>query len=138
MTVKLAEQLEKIRVNARDNKNTDLRVVSKMEIGKHIRQGDVYVKRVSKPKDMKAFEEINDRQLAPGNTRGSRHIVTSDCTVYRFKNGRDALQGPLLHAENDLMIEHPEHAHFKLPGNSWYQVTYQKDERAEERRRVQD
>jgi hypothetical protein len=138
--MQLMEQLKVIEENARTNKSTDLRVApDDMKIGQWIRQGDVYVQRIAKPKSFSTtYEQVNEYQLAPGNTRGSRHVASEGYKVYVRKDNKDPLVGPVIICNERSNIGHPEHAHFSLPGKNAYQVTYQKDWQAEQRARVRD
>lgn len=117
----------------------DVRRAATMKVGEVARQGDVYLERIEGPLgDWKATKE---RQLAPGTSKGSRHVVAAsvDCRILEAP-GRDPLQGPCIISKSRLLVEHPEHGHLDLPPGC-YAVSYQRQyarERAEELRRVQD
>lgn len=106
-----------------------IRVVSEMKIGQVARQGDIYVERV---KAASKGREIASRQLAPGETKGSRHIVADSSEVRIYESAaplgrrRDYQRGPAIEARGDLCIQHPEHAWIRLPAGD-YQVWYQND-----------
>ena len=117
---------------------SDARKVMSMAFGEIVRQGDVYLTRVDHLPDGEVCEE---RQLAPGNTKGSRHIVSesTDCVIVTPRRS-SPLIGPCIESRSRLIVEHPEHGWLDLPPGI-YQVTYQRDyakERAEEIRRVMD
>jgi hypothetical protein len=113
-----------------------VRVVEKIEIDQAVRQGDIYLTRIASiPKDVRT---IQDRQLAPGTTQGSRHVVAGDgVTISARLNESNPLQGPYLKADKAFTVEHPEHGHICLPAGD-YSATYQRDFSAEELARVRD
>lgn len=107
-------------------------------IGDYVRQGDIYIELIkSVPSNSSEMIKLN-LQLAPGNTRGSRHILDSDEGVRMFKlDNADELEGPILQLFEDRVITHPEHGNFKLNAGCIYSITYQR-QHAEELRRVLD
>lgn len=120
------------------------KVVRKVKVGQvAARQGDIYLHVV--PEDHPRGEELDNHQLAPGSSRGSRHVADERCEVYAGKElpkcfkrdralfGRVAL-GPLLVLNGDADITHPEHGDIQMrAGRVCLQVTYQVDERTKER-----
>lgn len=116
-----------------------------------VRQGDVYLRpyrgqsltyRYARGQVIidraTATEEIQDRQLAPGTTQGSRHIVEGQgVRLFRHARPNHPLIGPVLVVTDRCTITHPEHAHISLPPGEW-QVTYQDDLMQEEIARVRD
>lgn len=115
---------------------TEMRYVEKIAVGEFCRQGDVYLLRISKhPSEWK--EKTKNRQLAPGATQGSRHILAAGPTIYAKPTGADILLGPVIVAKDRFVLEHPEHAHFSLPAGT-YQCRYQQDYAEKERRAVRD
>lgn len=114
-----------------------------------IHQGDVYLHAV--PKDHKRGKPIGTRQVAVGNTIGSRHIAEGEgVTVHEgaklppaFKKpdwAKDFRQdqieriflGPLVSVDegSTMTLTHPEHAYHKVTDSSVdWQVTYQGDPR---------
>ena len=112
-----------------------VRVVEKIGVEQAVRQGDVYLTRIASiPKDVRP---IQDRQLAPGTSQGSRHVVAGDVTVHARVTESNPLQGPYLKSGKGFVVEHPEHGHIELPGGC-YSVTYQRDFASEELARVRD
>lgn len=85
--------------------------------GTTIHQGDLSMMVVEDvPKDMVrvANPTARDRQLVPGVTEGSRHVLSSlrDVELYRPKDwgvDNDSLQGPCFKALKDVLVEHPTH-----------------------------
>lgn len=116
-----------------------LRYVDEILIGQFIRQGDVYLECIEK--QSKEYTEVTqDRQLAPGTTKGSRHIIKANpgVTIYTSKQSRGFLMGPQIVAKDRFILEHPEHAHFSLPAGT-YQARYQQEwTEKDEVRRVRD
>ena len=78
------------------------------------------------------------RQLAQGETQGSRHVAAGDLEVFAPVDA-NVLIGPTIVAEGRWTLEHPEHGHASVPAGA-YQVLYQRDydQVREELRRVQD
>ena len=114
----------------------DVRDYRKMPIGRIAHQGDVYLRRCAKvPKGFTV--PTKDLQLAPGTTQGSRHIITAGPRVLTNPGNTDALLGPVIVAEKEFTLTHPEHAHC-LMGPGVYEVEFQKDEAEAERRAVRD
>lgn len=110
-----------------------------IEVGEVSRQGDIYVHRVST--DHSHGEQTADTQLALGSSQGSRHVaVGSGVKVFKGTTvpkgvSSETFLGPFIEASEAFVIEHPEHANFKMqPG--CYQVTHQMD--IITRKRVQD
>lgn len=115
------------------------RFIRVIEVGQHIRQGDILITRIAKlPNGLKETQQL---QLAEGNTQGSRHCLDSACTattkIFIDPNTSDRLRGPFLQAGERFNITHPEHSHFSLPSGC-YAVTFERDFAREERERVTD
>lgn len=112
--------------------NEEKRVVTSIEIGCAVRQGDIYLTRI--PDGAARGKELQDRQLAPGTSQGSRHVVAGEgVRVFaaagpRPELARGALLGPIVVAEQTFTVTHPEHAHFELPAGT-YQCSFQMDPR---------
>ena len=78
-----------------------------------------------------------DPQLAPGNSQGSRHCLDSLQGVRLFQLvDATPLDGPVILAEREFTVQHPEHGDITLPAGVWG-VVYQRAF-ADELRRVQD
>ena len=133
---KHSEQLEKNKAMA----VAGLRDCRNLKIGDVARQGDVYFHVVSS--DWPKGDEIKNHQLAPGNTKGSRHIADNSFKVfvgiqwpsYINKNFRriTSCLGPVIVAtQQSGMVTHPEHCNFAL--NQTIQITYQCDIRTMDR-----
>lgn len=118
-------------------------------VGDVVRQGDLYLVCLETlPPGTKS-----QRQLAPGNSQGSRHVAEGECVVYsprepqavamiigRAVNGADVpveLVGPMVECVGETTITHPEHGHRILPAGTAWAVVYQRAF-AEEVRRALD
>ena len=112
----------------------DKRTVVEMAIGKVVRQGDIYIHCVGG--GHKRGQELKTRQLALGESMGSRHIAEAPARVYEGLNAPDwartELLGPCVVSDLPFTITHPEHAHIALPAGV-YQVTHQMDARTRKR-----
>jgi hypothetical protein len=115
------------------------------------RQGDVYIVVQDSPpagyirvdgRKLKAMA----RQMAHGDTKGSRHVLDSwagvECWLPQDwgKAGEsESLSGPFLRCKEDRVIEHPEHGDIHIAGGLGvlvgYQRNYDKQLRAERRAR---
>lgn len=125
--------IERIKKSARSM--PEVRVIPDMKIGQVVRQGDIYIERVAAIEGK--GKAIKSRQLAPGTTKGSRHIVSESegVTIWESKptlNGKAAFQvGPGIQclAGSDLVVTHPEHAWKKICNLTarFYQVWFQAD-----------
>src|SRR5437868_2165641 len=125
-------QAEKIR-------NGDHEAISVMRPGDAVRQGDVYLVGLDEMPTITGKSET--RQLAPGDTQGSRHVAEGDCDVLtaserdclRILNrlipetrGQQLFFGPIIVARGPVMVAHPEHGDRTLPGEATYAVVYQR------------
>jgi hypothetical protein len=132
------EVLEKIEKEAVES-SQEIRVLKKVKIGQAVRQGDIYLMRVSD--DLKTGVQVKSTQLAPGTNQGSRHIVTGKVECFascgeRPKGCSDrVLLGPVVKSKESFEVQHPEHAWIQLPSGT-YQTIYQLDPK--KMQRVQD
>lgn len=131
------QALQQIRERVEEIKNDrEQRFPEAASDGDYFRQGDLYITKIAKPAGTELKVLPFDRQLAPGNTKGSRHCLSHQDVRLYTRSGSDALTGPVLHVLREVTVEHPEHGNVVLP-EGWYGVTYQRAY-AEELRRVQD
>jgi hypothetical protein len=113
----------------------EVRKVEKIDVGQVVRQGDIYVHRV-----IDAFShgsQSPSRQLAMGDTAGSRHVAEEPAKVFWGMElpawcDRQTFIGPCIVSSKSFKITHPEHAHVELPAGT-YQVTHQMDARTQKR-----
>jgi len=121
----------------------EVRVITAMKIGEVVRQGDIYIERV--PDIASKGKAVKSRQLAPGTTKGSRHIVDESPSVTLWESkprldNKAAFQvGPAIEAKGDFSITHPEHAWIKFVVGKetrffqvWFQSDYARKERAQD------
>ena len=114
------------------------RFVRTMQVGQHIRQGDLGVTRISRD-ELRQLRgrQVARSQLAPGTTKGSRHCAEGQrVTIWERPNATE-LQGPLVETQERWDLTHPDHANWSIPSGC-FMVTYQRDYAMEERRRVMD
>lgn len=132
------ETLQQIQTQVEEIKSDETqRFPEAASAGDTFRQGDLYIERLEViPANCKEDKNA-PLQLAPGTTKGSRHILDGrdGVTIYQL-NTPTALEGPLLRTTKDRTVTHPEHGNVVLPPGD-YQVTYQRAY-ADELRRVAD
>lgn len=108
-------------------------------VGVPIAQGDVNFWLLPKVPDA-AIAAKPISQLAPGNTRGSRHCIRQkDMAHVRFFRlpNPNPLQGLILCFDEETTIEHPEHGDHIYPKGAIVAVTFQR-RYADELRRIED
>jgi hypothetical protein len=101
-------------------------------VGEYVRQGDVLIHKLAEPEGKPALVQL---QLAPGTTKGSRHILSHDRVEY-FTRSNGALTGPCLRVTEPVTVTHPEHGDWLL-GPGCYGITYERAF-ADELRRARD
>jgi len=131
MTTKLVEALENCAFTTEP-------WTGKIPSGKHVRQGDVYLCNEPAAKKGKIIADGNDRtgeqmekcQLAPGNTRGSRHVlaVSKGVKVYA-PAATSPFIGVIIEVEDGATAEvsHPTHRQFNVQGPANLQVRFPRD-----------
>jgi hypothetical protein len=139
----IASDVEKI-------KNDDRAVIGTMSSGDVVVQGDVYL--VCLDAEPTITGPANSRQLAPGTTQGSRHIVVGECDVLTVDadsateilnrlipatKPHDQFIGPLVRAPRGCEVTHPEHGDRVLPAGT-YLAVFQRSYLEQEVRRTQD
>lgn len=147
--------LGQVRDQAERIRNDETAEVGTVSRGDVVRQGDLYLVCVTGLVAKAALRLTKQRQLAPGTTQGSRHVVQGKCRVYEPADAgavataiAEALRpakaelfpqlvGPVIEARGPVEIDHPEHGNRVLPGGEWYAVVYQRAF-ADEVRRQQD
>lgn len=130
------EVIEKIKSNAKPMQQ--IRETPNIQVGQVVRQGDIYIERIAAIEGK--GKAIASRQLTPGNSKGSRHVVNEapGVTIWESAptlNGKFQFQvGPAIEAKDAFTVSHPEHAFCKLPAGT-YQVYFQADAHRMERAR---
>lgn len=98
-----------------------------VSVGQVVRQGDLYFECIGNNGEGVKLPEggkpTSNRQLVPGTTQGSRHILDGDCKIVKdvsFKRMPATLVGPAFECVGDVVATHPEHGHKVFPmGTSW-------------------
>ena len=101
--------------------------------GQIVRQGDIYVKCLGGERQID-LSVSPTRQLAPGASKGSRHVAEAPAVVYA-RQSADPTIGPVIVSKAPWTLSHPEHADVEFPAG-YYEVGYQWDPR--KKQRVQD
>ena len=129
---------DQVQRSAEEIKNGEPRTLEIVEPGDVTRQGDLYIIRLEAP--LPRHVRWEGRQLALGNTQGSRHIAEGDCECYQPDRntvnmalhklipptvGYEHFIGPCIDAKGPLTVAHPEHADVTLPPGT-YLVTTQR------------
>jgi hypothetical protein len=132
--------IEKIKKSAESSEMFGGKVerIGSPSIGDVVRQGDLYLVCIERVVGVKTER----RQLAPGTTQGSRHVISGDCNIVakygkEIANVPEELIGPAFTCVGECTVEHPEHGHKILPSATSWAVVYQRAY-ADEVRRVQD
>jgi hypothetical protein len=131
------EAHETIVREAKERAVQEVRRIDAIKPEQVVRQGDIYIHRVP---DAHPRGKTAARQLALGNTQGSRHVAEAPSKVFVGTTLPIGCQprtflGPLVESDERFTVTHPEHAHVSLPAGT-YQVTHQMDARSLQR--VQD
>lgn len=146
----IQKQFEEIKNSASHKEKAKTERIGSPSLGDVVRQGDIYLVCIEQaPSGMTS----KTNQLAPGNTLGSRHIVVGNCRVisgfnrgrvldqiYAYVKGSSVhinLVGPVVVCLGDTTLEHPEHGHKVLPGDTVWAVVYQRAF-GEDVRRIED
>lgn len=128
-----ATEIEKVEKGAELNVDA-VRHIESISVGQFVRQGDIYIHCVDE--NHAHGPATDNRQLAMGETQGSRHVIEGECAVMEGTTTPDwatrALLGPLVKLFKRGTVTHPEHAHVSLPAGT-YQITHQMDARTLER-----
>ncbi len=105
--------------------------------GDTFRQGDIYIEKIESVSNQFKLNRNHAAQLAPGTTKGSRHILDSlDGVAIYTDPEANALIGPVLLTTEKRTVVHPEHGDVILPAGC-YAITYQRAY-ADDLRRVAD
>jgi hypothetical protein len=122
------DPVTKVTTTAEAIKNDETQWFSEAaSVGDAVRQGDIYITKLKAvPKEAKLMK-VPAAQLAPGNTRGSRHILKSleGVKMYSIGDSRNIYNGPIIEATQEIEIDHPEHGNWICPPGV-YGVSYQR------------
>jgi len=114
------------------------RISNACSLGDVVRQGDLYFECIDKLPEGNVSQ---NRQLVPGTTQGSRHILEGQVKIHKdvqFKRIPAALVGPAFECISDVTATHPEHGHKVFPAGSVWQSLGQQAYDQEMIRRVRD
>lgn len=104
-----------------------------------LRQGDLYILKL--PGLPTGLKPRKSRQLADGDTQGSRHVLQGQAEVfdadpsdvialvnkeYRGTELREYMIGPVFRTSGGCVIEHPEHGNRTLADPGCYGVVFQR------------
>lgn len=114
------------------------KIYENMSPGDAARQGDILTIRLEGAPDDIVPDDEAGSQLAPGNTKGSRHILRSMDNVKRFRRtDARATDGPILQLiHGEMVVDHPEHAANIFCQEGWYSIRYQRSAAEELARRL--
>jgi hypothetical protein len=120
-------KLETIHAEAQKRAKRETQAYGTLAPGDWHAQGDVMFWRLETlPEGAQPCKPM--AQLAPGNTRGSRHVIAdADLAKVGFHKikGADELTGPILDVKEKVEVTHPDHGHVILP-RGIYQIRYQR------------
>lgn len=113
-------------------------ILEDLPVGKAFAQGDVAILALDKlPSGAQKIDMPSSGQVAPGNTKGSRHCIAQPdhmhVDLYRVSDS-DNLSDLCIVAKKPWTLEHPEHAHVTCPPGV-YRFLHQQNE---QRERVRD
>lgn len=98
------------------------------------RQGDIYITKLETvPADFQQTDVV--LQLAPGTTKGSRHVLNHDRIAMFVNAHANVLTGPVFKCAESVTVTHPEHGDVICPPGI-YGITYQRAFAGELRRVV--
>lgn len=141
----IVEEIKKLRKSSHEciDNSKPIHVPEAMAPGDMLPQGDIgllLLEFTEVPASWAEFEwpKEGDMQLAPGNTKGSRHTIprkyASCVRLFRINDG-DPLSDMGLLASGTFDLEHPEHADHLGYSAGVYRVRHQQNE---QRMRVVD
>ena len=154
------EALEKVRAAAESIKNDETATIGTASPGDVVRQGDLYLICLTGHQPPKGdLAPVRERQLAPGTSQGSRHVLKGRCRIFAARDKADLIRricaacppaakmlapdrdeplvGPIFRTDAAVTVTHPEHGDRVLPKGEWFAVVYQRAF-ADEVRRQQD
>lgn len=125
----IADALNALATDAEKNKDASVRIMTGLKIGQVSQQGDIYIH--AAPLDHPHGPELATRQLAEGDTQGSRHIAEGPVKIYApteraASMTSQALLGPVVVASGPWTLTHPEHPHHKF-GAGTFAIVHQMD-----------
>lgn len=148
-TLTAERAFQEVQSEAEVIKNDETATIGTVSKGDVIRQGDIYLVAIgSLPKTRK---QIKERQLAPGTSQGSRHILEGVCNIYQC-NAEEVitlickavpnadlhaeLMGPVIETKSGCELTHPEHGNRILPDGEVFASVFQRAFAEEIRRQL--
>lgn len=141
MSTKATPVLAEVKSSGRTGASPEVRVVytdADLPYGKQVRQGDVYLRRHPVDYPRTSFYEVPERQVAPGNTVGSRHVLRAGTAKLMRPTKADPLAGGLIYAPDGFYLEHPKHGDFDIRVPGCYEISFPQDLAAAQRARRRD
>jgi hypothetical protein len=138
-TLTAEKAMASVQKSAEKTRNDETATIGTMSLGDVIRQGDVYLIAIAELPEKRTLTE--NRQLAPGTSQGSRHVILGECEVFEADpaqtmalvgtacKGLDLkpeLMGPVVRTLAAVELDHPEHGNKVLPANECFAVVYQR------------
>ena len=123
----VVETLGAVAAEAQKRAKRETQAYGTMSPGDWHAQGDVMFLRIEAVPENAVPCETR-AQLAPGKTRGRRHVIAdADLPKVKFYpvRGADELTGPVLDVSEKVEVTHPDHGHVVLP-KGVHQVRYQR------------
>lgn len=138
METMVMKAIERVRKSVTDPKPETIRLTAANSVGEWVRQGDVYLRIVDKiPEGAREIQDFNG-QLAPGDTRGSRHCVDpKKVKAFALPNARIE-DGSILQVLDNDEVTHPDHGHVALEKGLCIAVSFQVNEFQKQKQRVKD
>lgn len=148
-----SQALEQVRAVAEEIRNDETATVGTVSRGDVVRQGDLYVVCITGYTQQLVLKATKRRQLAPGTSQGSRHVLKGTCRIFTVQSPRslalaaiadalaprkvdlhEELLGPLFETVGEVELDHPEHGNRLLPAGETFAVIYQRAFAQEEAR----
>jgi hypothetical protein len=124
-----AEVIQQIIRHGQENANDSAARPVLIDNDRFSAQGDINIWKVESLSDLGDISETSPvYQLAPGNTRGSRHCLDSESVQnakFYVRSNANPLQGPIWVNEVETLVTHPEHGDQLLDPGIYF-VTYQR------------
>lgn len=139
--VSATQAFEEVRSRAEEIRNDETAAVGTVSPGDVVRQGDLYLVCVTGHLPGGKFPRTDRRQLAPGTTQGSRHVLQGEAEVLEVPGPEAAqavravlpkaelfpeLMGPVFKTLGPCELDHPEHGNRVLPAGEAFAVVYQR------------
>lgn len=152
-TLTPAKAFTQVKKAAEQIRNDQQQSVGTVSAGDVIRQGDLYLVAVPGLKLEALGMPITERQLAPGTTQGSRHVIEGPAELFSPNADRNGIAivignlvkgaalapeliGPVVRTGEGCVLAHPEHGNFELPARETFAVVYQRAFAEEVRRQL--